>query len=518
MGEIYSQAEVVIIWLGSDAQDVETMLWAQDILWQKCEEGMGELFEVNVQLLQALDMDLKGWLDAWKSVENFFRRRRWYRRAWVFQEAALARQLEIRNGPTYLDWPRLSLIVRNGLQSGFGIPSVLHCVIISTYPQELQQGKGRIWQDETGPIRTSLQYWYYTLLGLVTSLRSFQASCEHDKVYAALGLTMHHAPVHTPEFVVPEYAAPWEDAFVGFAKMLLRQIPCLIALSWVEGHDHSSSLPTWCPDYRFPGISPMVTAAVSDHPFSQLFSASGHTGPNEVISYFDKEKLLVNGKKVDMITQQTENLVQVFDYTHPSSIKSCLEICLKLPPIYPFTQQDRLEVLWRTMILDQYYEVYKQQYHPAPPEISQNFVGWVRSSLAVGTLFRGEAYNEHREVLKNIESWNQAFESSPLRLPKSEEVIDLKRKMSMKSLLEGDWLSKEGPMDNKFHLEIGGAARWAVGRCLFRTSQHELLGLGPEKLKEGDEVWLIKGALVPFVLRPQVRVTGKLKTHIPDGS
>ena len=234
MGEIYSQAEVIFIWLGSDAQDVETLLWAQDVLWRKCEEGIGELCEVNVQLLQALDMDLKGWLDAWTSVENFFRRRRWYRRAWVFQEAVLARQLEIRNGPTYLDWPRLSLIVRNGLHSGFGIPSVLHCVMISAYPQEIQEGKGRIWQDETGPIRTSLHYWYYTLLGLVSSLRSFQASCEHDKVFAALGLTLHHAPVHTPEFVVPEYAAPWEDAFVGFAKMLLRQIPCLIALSWVE--------------------------------------------------------------------------------------------------------------------------------------------------------------------------------------------------------------------------------------------------------------------------------------------
>ena len=218
-----------------------------------------------------------------------------------------------------------------------------------------------------------------------------------------------------------------------------------------------------------------------------------------------------------MITQQTENPVQVIDYNHPSSIKSCLEICLKLPPTYPFTQQDRLEVLWRTMILNQYHEVYKQQYHPAPPEISQNFVGWVRSSLAVGTLFGGEAYNEHLEVIKNIENWNQAFESSPLRLPKSEEVIDLARKMSMDTFPEGDWLSKEEPMGNNFHLEICGAAHWAVGRCLFRTSQHELLGLGPKKLKEGDEVWLIKGALVPFVLRPQVRVTGKLKALVPDG-
>jgi hypothetical protein len=39
------------------------------------------------------------------------------------------------------------------------------------------------------------------------------------------------------------------------------------------------------------------------------------------------------------------------------------------------------------------------------------------------------------------------------------------------------------------------------GRRMFRT-KGDLLGMGPKSVQEGDEVWVLMGAKVPFVLRP----------------
>jgi hypothetical protein len=39
-----------------------------------------------------------------------------------------------------------------------------------------------------------------------------------------------------------------------------------------------------------------------------------------------------------------------------------------------------------------------------------------------------------------------------------------------------------------------------TGRRMFRT-KGDLLGMGPKSVQEGDEVWAILGAKVPFVVR-----------------
>jgi hypothetical protein len=43
--------------------------------------------------------------------------------------------------------------------------------------------------------------------------------------------------------------------------------------------------------------------------------------------------------------------------------------------------------------------------------------------------------------------------------------------------------------------------RRMTGRCIYRTTEG-YLGVGPTSTKEGDEVWLVEGALVPFIMRP----------------
>jgi hypothetical protein len=60
------------------------------------------------------------------------------------------------------------------------------------------------------------------------------------------------------------------------------------------------------------------------------------------------------------------------------------------------------------------------------------------------------------------------------------------------------------------------AGQWAPLRRLFTTPQ-KWLGLGPESLEQNDEVWLLKNANVPFILRPdgdsQYTLVGEAYVH-----
>jgi hypothetical protein len=509
MGDIYSKANQVVIWLGKDTEDVDIMLWAQDVLYVGLDNAT-EAREVDEQLLQALGIGVEKWFNNWACVERFFRRRRWYRRAWVFQEIVLASQIELRNGQTLLDWERLSLITRFGVRSGLSIPSAQQCMLISAHIAQIKiedplQNPGiRKSQAERYGMRTNPQHWYCYLFSLVSAIRSSQSSCEHDKIYAALGPTQKLVTRDIPELIIPDYASSWENVFVAFTTLLLRHLPTLILLSYVEGPGRSPSLPSWCPDYRFRSLVPLI-ANGSETPFFQLFSAAGPMGESEAIHNIHEETLSVNGMRIDVITQRSESLYRMIDYLEPDSIKPCLDICSKLPPVYPLTGQDCLEVLWRTMIIDQYYDVGEPQYHPAPPETSENFVAWIKNALAVeldkmtGTR---EKATKRLELVEQIQSWNQIFRSSSLRLPTPEEIFDLAEEIPKDHALS-DRIFAVINTANRFIIGWG-ALRWSFGRSLFRTAEHQMFGLGPEKMEEGDEVWLIKETFVPFILRPQL--------------
>jgi len=44
-------------------------------------------------------------------------------------------------------------------------------------------------------------------------------------------------------------------------------------------------------------------------------------------------------------------------------------------------------------------------------------------------------------------------------------------------------------------------SKYHGGRRLFVTGQNQFLGLGPMSMEAGDEVWVLKGSRVPFLLR-----------------
>lgn len=65
------------------------------------------------------------------------------------------------------------------------------------------------------------------------------------------------------------------------------------------------------------------------------------------------------------------------------------------------------------------------------------------------------------------------------------------------------WGELYGPLDDTIgYVEMDSQITvTTLCRLLFRTSENKL-GLGPKSTKEGDEVWLLAGTKVPYILRP----------------
>ena len=102
MGEIYSNCEVALVWLGKDETDLDGFLHIHDLLDPITRQRdtpdsiVGRRF-LSPWTLQDLESALGGGIDprAWAAYVSFYEKQRWFSRVWFAQEVALAREVRI---------------------------------------------------------------------------------------------------------------------------------------------------------------------------------------------------------------------------------------------------------------------------------------------------------------------------------------------------------------------------------------------------------------------------------------
>lgn len=92
-----------------------------------------------------------------------------------------------------------------------------------------------------------------------------------------------------------------------------------------------------------------------------------------------------------------------------------------------------------------------------------------------------------------------AEEDEIVKLPTIKEV-----KEADKNVTELEWITKNAAS----FLEAHELAR---GRRLFKTTYHHHIGMGPANMQSGDEVVIIPGAKVPFIIRRTSPVEDRYK-------
>ncbi|GME60225.1 heterokaryon incompatibility protein-domain-containing protein [Neofusicoccum parvum] len=229
-------------------------------------------------------------------------------------------------------------------------------------------------------------------------------------------------------------------------------------------------MPSWVPDWN----SPLVVNSLTTPLHEPNWGASGTSSWEVPESQLYQPTLPVRGWKVATISAAARGKF---------SLSKAALIAADTPAIYPWTPGSvtRVEALWRTLVAD-----HVDRQHPALPHREHDF--------------RRQWARESDEARKSCE---------PSRMPVPQDARETLRRFrdaeAKLGIGAGDVVdaAREERAANEFGF-VSRYRRTSYARTVFRTDAGQL-GNGPRRLEVGDQVWVLAGASVPFVLRAQAR-------------
>lgn len=172
--------------------------------------------------------------DIWVKVAAFFENA-WFRRAWIVQEAVIARRLKIVHGKTTIDWNHLFLVMNHINEeleaTGRGESN--------SWVPFLKLGRLRHIEDRSGRV---------SILKLLENFRHAKSSDPRDKFFSLLGIA---SDGNLEEFE-PEYSSSLTEITQRFAIALFRRFSNerqAMLLLYRAGLSQSETLPSWVPDW-----------------------------------------------------------------------------------------------------------------------------------------------------------------------------------------------------------------------------------------------------------------------------
>lgn len=334
---------------------------------------------------------------------------------------------------------------------------------------------------------------------LLDTHRFSKSSDPRDKIYAFLGLADRRmAPFRSqPNALTPNYNLSVQEVYTDAARVLLTSYRNLSLLSHVE--DPSSrrvpNLPSWVPDYSI-DLDPYPLR----YRGPSFWKASGNLVWEPNVFGLGNGELDVQGYRLDVIDHTS---VLVGESEDPSaSWASIVKLALSLELPYPNPSNSRknpgrVEVLWRTLTTD----IYNKQY-PAPLHTGSLFIDYILNLQIRYRLTPWSSTDEfqphHSPLSESIyPEWRTLLQLEPPESPYCLENYRERLTTMVESMFNGTY-SAIGLAQLQHEFDQSGGKR----RRLFKT-RGGYLGTGARSLREGDEVWILHGAGVPFVLRPQ---------------
>ncbi|KAF2126261.1 HET-domain-containing protein [Dothidotthia symphoricarpi CBS 119687] len=556
MSRIYQQARLVFAWLGGgdrlSAQAFHDLVTIVN-LCQGNNRDPKELRSLDIssdetyQKLGIPKLNYTSWIGVY-----LFLNRAWFKRAWIVQEIALAREpwfmcgrqhgnvelvlrsFEILQRSRWFDQLRHlaePLIQTNRTKGDFSSHTISARSSVKLYrPRKthiLNSSLGSIVRqvrismgtfdglskDESAPKRLGL-------LRLLDWYRYTESGNARDKVYAFVGLS----PEQETNPLMVNYRLTVEEVFVEATRYLLDSLQSLQIFSLKKNTFDAEpmlELPSWVPDFTVQNLSTPINQHAS-------FAASKGLGSVEML-YLPRNKLQLKGIKLDEITS-----VGV-------TFKWALipELSLLLQKVTPPEGQTRFETFWRTLLFDSF-----EGETPAPKECGSSFLGLLENRVLTRQL--GAAFSlRYAEDLIEFRASNATLSDALpeevreyLNIEQARELLGAMYTASqhmMERCTEADGTifppefvdfehrrSKSGSkaeddlIVESFHDELREkmdlakpagdidfliSATAGHGRSLFVTKTGRF-GMGPPLFHGGDEVWILAGADVPLILRP----------------
>jgi hypothetical protein len=527
MRDIYSRAFKVIVWTGEDDKYAISAAHLTSLAFATLRDNPGILELSPAQSVEGryIIMNHDLFLEHAASAQKFLGNQ-WFRRVWTFQEAYLARNIEVVCGKTNFSWRPFvlswSLLDRLGIKlplKGMESATTLFATCIWAMESELLPEEK-----------------YQSRLRLSNLMRATYAHLATDKRDLIFGLLAMVAPRDGITFT-SDYDADVEEVYTRYARLMIHDDGHLQILSDARNRDRSLPLPSWVPDWREKHkLNPLAERIRSFHLKYNL--NKGFDPPEIIISVSNPQKLHLHGVRLGTI-QRHCSLDDLMDAIHPDRIKLHNWqniICqfkqmfyLPKPPSHQF-------ILLASMLGGEDHsasEVEHESSHGKPildlPSIYSHtdepilsaFINTLAGDFLPTSKRVAEDCKHHYPWFHDYKSmtWKEAFRPAEL----DEEVMGDSPYVAMRGA------PVQEVMDLLF--DSGRPTRWAFGmydilenlkvaliykrvavevckvihdtacrRCLYVTD-NGFLGLGPREVRVGDGVYALLGGDVPFVLR-----------------
>ena len=387
-----------------------------------------------------------------------------------------------------------------------------------------------------GALGDKCHWEYANLLWILSLFRGYQATDKRDIIFAALAFCQplfRHAGMDPP--MTPDYSMSIRDVFIQVTKILIQGLPTLTVLSLVdENQRRLPDLPSWVPDFTAPGgyralISRGCTrrpsAASSTVEYEPIYNAArtpiwpSPFGCPSLAIFAPSNVLHLRGACVGVVADicpgpdMSDGHMTYFPYLEwaPSV----------LPKTYPDTGETWDEVLWRTMF-GNFYDL--DHMYPASAEAGAVwFRTYVLESLAAVVISKltadGDMGPWMAEFMRlagllatlNYSGRMDTFIPNPVDL--SDQVTEYMT-IAAGSVNQDQVMENDVALIQPDHFAINLGTSRAERECKFMsgmgmslgytklyTTCEGRLGVGPPAMRKGDEVWVIRGARVPFILR-----------------
>ncbi|KAK6609710.1 heterokaryon incompatibility protein [Botrytis cinerea] len=472
MPEILKKARSVIIGLGkrdaftSDAlKALKTLSSVPHDEWSNLVSLDWECQDQYFQRLNIVPLQLRSWL----SLIAFFNRP-WFSGIWAVQEVTIGNDVILACGKEMIPWETVSRTLSFLTHTGWY--TKLHTSHLIKFPgndlKSRRLKKHQILMNSEVGFKMAVIQLQSTRAGsetnkqlplfryLLRAHRYCEVSDKRDIIYALLGLSRKDGLPFTkfPNFLSTNYEMAAQDIYTNVARVLLRCYGLGILSDVQDSIASIPNLPTWVPDYSI-ARRPLPLSMRGDC----IWSACGDMKWNQNFSETETHSLILQGMLLDTVCEKVK---QQNRSLHPMEfLDGIYEVAARLDPIYPLSIggkfQSSREAVWRTILADTY-----RKEHPAPQkceELVAHYQEWVRNGVRNGS----QATNSMQRL------------SITERQPRKYGKADFSS------------LEKE--------IEAANDAR-----TLFRTRKG-YLGIGAQSLRPSDEIWVLAGASIPFILR-----------------
>lgn len=504
---IYTEAIKVIVWLGESDAHVDRALEAIPELIPRLRGFDGRL-GLNDDRLMSHGLPKRS-DEIWHGTRDLLSRS-WFTRLWVFQEAVLAESVVVMCGNRIMNMDELvdftasmasaSVVdlTRDTDSDFFAVLTGLAMVQrISLFKEWRANGQG------------------ISFMSLLEASRDFSVTRDADKVYGLLGL----ASDALGEILRVDVTKPAVEVYIEAAKFDIANDPTLSILRCASSNQPLEGLPSWCPNFSGPRASEMLGSEAAKHdiannagvkffpllspnqPFASLPSLwSNFAGPRTTSRYkpLNGEGGPIHhaGLNPSFLTS-TSSILHAFNnlfHATTSTVNNILSvsgvtldrIVQVVPNGWQWDNSANIRLsdgrAARTLVWEDACLKLSQRVYCSPSSRDVPEAHW--RALIANTLNGKKCTSNQRDVYVLMKV-GLAIAAAMERQPA------IARSM-------GKPCTDAQAVD--VNVFFRSASLGCIGRRFFST-EHGRIGLGPEGVRVGDQICVIRNAWTPFVIR-----------------